>query len=89
MSTIHIETPIPGPRAQTMLKRRQAALPAGLAKSTEVVVERAGKLADLVVLDRDPLGVSLSQLERIAIDATYLGGVCRWKRGEVSEQSRR
>ncbi len=41
MGTIDIKTPIPGPRAQALLKRRQAAFPAGLAKSTEVVVARA------------------------------------------------
>lgn len=41
MSTIHIKTPIPGPNARVLLERRQAALPAGLAKSTDVVVERA------------------------------------------------
>jgi len=41
MSTIHIKTPIPGPRGRALLKRRQAALPTGLAKSTEVVVAYA------------------------------------------------
>lgn len=41
MSTIHLKTPIPGPNARGILERRQAALPAGLARSTEVVVARA------------------------------------------------
>src|SRR5262245_52986493 len=38
---IRLETPIPGPRAQALLKRRAAAAPAGLGRATEVVVERA------------------------------------------------
>lgn len=41
MTSIQLKTSIPGPKAQEMLQRRAAALPAGLAKSTEVVVERA------------------------------------------------
>ena len=32
---------IPGPKSKEMLARRAAALPAGLGKSTEVVVEKA------------------------------------------------
>lgn len=43
----------------------------------------AGKLADLVVLDRDPLEAPVSQLEGIAVNATYLGGACRWRREEA------
>ena len=41
MAAIQINTPIPGPIGQVMLERRKNALPAGLAKSTEVVVARA------------------------------------------------
>jgi 4-aminobutyrate aminotransferase / (S)-3-amino-2-methylpropionate transaminase / 5-aminovalerate transaminase len=41
MSSIQIKTPIPGPNSKAMLARRAAALPSGLAKSTEVVVEKA------------------------------------------------
>jgi 4-aminobutyrate aminotransferase / (S)-3-amino-2-methylpropionate transaminase / 5-aminovalerate transaminase len=41
MSYIRLQTEIPGPRAQALLARRQAAVPAGLGKATDVVVERA------------------------------------------------
>jgi len=41
MSYIRLETEIPGPRAKALLARRQAAVPAGLGKATDVVVERA------------------------------------------------
>lgn len=41
MSYIRLETSIPGPRAKEMLARRAAAVPGGLARSTDVVVERA------------------------------------------------
>ncbi|MEP7319118.1 MAG: aspartate aminotransferase family protein [Panacibacter sp.] len=41
MSYIHLKTEIPGPKAKAMLERRSAATPKGLAKSTEVVVEKA------------------------------------------------
>jgi 4-aminobutyrate aminotransferase/(S)-3-amino-2-methylpropionate transaminase len=41
MTYIHFETEIPGPKAKVALARRAAALPAGLGKATEVVVERA------------------------------------------------
>lgn len=41
MGAINLKTAIPGPKALEMLKRRAAATPAGLAKSTEVVVESA------------------------------------------------
>lgn len=41
MSYIRMNTEIPGPRARAMLARRQAAVPAGLGKATDVVVERA------------------------------------------------
>lgn len=41
MSHIHLKTEIPGPKSQLMLERRKNALPSGLAKSTEVVVEHA------------------------------------------------
>ncbi|HVX51494.1 MAG TPA: aspartate aminotransferase family protein [Chitinophagaceae bacterium] len=41
MSHINLVTEIPGPKSRAMLERRKNALPAGLAKSTEVVVEKA------------------------------------------------
>lgn len=40
-SFIRLNTAIPGPRASEMLARRAAAMPAGLARATDVVVERA------------------------------------------------
>lgn len=40
-STIHLRTPIPGPKSAALLARRAAALPQGAAKSTDVVVESA------------------------------------------------
>jgi 4-aminobutyrate aminotransferase/(S)-3-amino-2-methylpropionate transaminase len=41
MSYIRINTEIPGPKAKQMLARRAAALPSGLGRATDVVVERA------------------------------------------------
>jgi 4-aminobutyrate aminotransferase/(S)-3-amino-2-methylpropionate transaminase len=41
MSHIQLKTTLPGPKGQAALERRKNALPAGLAKSTEVVVEKA------------------------------------------------
>lgn len=41
MSYIRLITEIPGPRARSLLERRKAATPAGLARATDVVVERA------------------------------------------------
>lgn len=41
MKYIQLKTSLPGPKSQEILERRKNALPAGLAKSTEVVVERA------------------------------------------------
>ncbi|TAH02816.1 MAG: aspartate aminotransferase family protein [Sphingobacteriales bacterium] len=41
MSYIQLKTALPGPKAQLVLERRKNALPAGLAKSTEVVVDKA------------------------------------------------
>ncbi len=41
MATINLKTPIPGPRSRAILDRRAQATPAGLAKSTEVVVKKA------------------------------------------------
>ncbi|CAN5796765.1 4-aminobutyrate--2-oxoglutarate transaminase [soil metagenome] len=41
MSYIQLKTAIPGPKGQAMLERRKNALPSGLAKSTEVVVDHA------------------------------------------------
>ena len=40
-TTINIISPIPGPKSQAILTRRIAALPAGSARSTDVVVESA------------------------------------------------
>jgi len=41
MSYIRLQTEIPGPRARDMIARRQAAVPAGMGRATDVVVERA------------------------------------------------
>lgn len=41
MSSIILNTPIPGPKSQEILKRRTAVLPAGAGRATEVVVESA------------------------------------------------
>jgi 4-aminobutyrate aminotransferase / (S)-3-amino-2-methylpropionate transaminase / 5-aminovalerate transaminase len=41
MAYIQLKTAIPGPKGALMLERRAAATPKGLAKSTEVVVEKA------------------------------------------------
>ena len=41
MSYIRLNGDIPGPRARQVLARRAAAVPSGLAKATDVVVERA------------------------------------------------
>lgn len=41
MSYIRLNTEVPGPRAKEILARRAAAVPSGLAKATDVVVERA------------------------------------------------
>ena len=38
---VRLTTPVPGPRAKALLDRRAAALPAGLGRATDVVVERA------------------------------------------------
>jgi 4-aminobutyrate aminotransferase / (S)-3-amino-2-methylpropionate transaminase / 5-aminovalerate transaminase len=38
---IHLQTEIPGPKAKQMLARRAAAIPSGLGRATDVVVERA------------------------------------------------
>ncbi len=38
---VRLTTPVPGPRAKALLDRRAAALPSGLGKATDVVVERA------------------------------------------------
>src|SRR5262245_18221529 len=38
---IRLNTEIPGPRGKAMLARRQASMPAGLGRATDVVVERA------------------------------------------------
>ena len=41
MGNIKLVTEIPGPKSRAMLARRQAATPTGLAKATDVVVDRA------------------------------------------------
>ena len=40
-SWIRLDTDVPGPRARDLIARRLAAVPAGLGKATDVVVERA------------------------------------------------
>ncbi|MEP7128860.1 MAG: 4-aminobutyrate--2-oxoglutarate transaminase [Chitinophagales bacterium] len=41
MMHINLKTPIPGPKSQQVLERRKNAMPTGLAKSTEVVIDHA------------------------------------------------
>ena len=41
MAQIQLKTALPGPKSQAALERRKNALPSGLAKSTDVVVEKA------------------------------------------------
>lgn len=41
MASIQLKTPVPGPKSQAMLARRGAAVPSGLGRATDVVVERA------------------------------------------------
>ena len=41
MAFIQLKTTLPGPKGLAALERRKNLLPAGLAKSTEVVVDRA------------------------------------------------
>src|SRR5450755_4520725 len=41
MSYIQLKTTLPGPKSQALLERRKNALPAGLARSTDIAVERA------------------------------------------------
>jgi 4-aminobutyrate aminotransferase / (S)-3-amino-2-methylpropionate transaminase / 5-aminovalerate transaminase len=41
MSYIQLKTALPGPKSLAMLERRKNALPSGLAKSTEIAVDRA------------------------------------------------
>jgi len=41
MGTIQLKTELPGPKSRAMLARRAAAVAAGLAKSTDIAVERA------------------------------------------------
>ena len=41
MPHIQLKTALPGPKSQAMLERRKNALPSGLAKSTEIAVDRA------------------------------------------------
>jgi 4-aminobutyrate aminotransferase/(S)-3-amino-2-methylpropionate transaminase len=50
MSYIRLTTDIPGPRARDLIARRQAAVPAGMGRATDVVVERA---RDALVFDVD------------------------------------
>ena len=41
MPSIQLKTEVPGPKSRAMLARRASAVPTGLAKATDVVVERA------------------------------------------------
>lgn len=50
MGTIQLKTALPGPKSQEILARRKQALPAGLAKSTDVCVASA---SGAVVMDVD------------------------------------
>ena len=41
MASIQLKTSLPGPKSLAALERRKNALPAGLAKSTDIAVEKA------------------------------------------------
>lgn len=41
MKSIHLKGPVPGPNSLAVLEKRKAAMPTGLAKSTEIVVKKA------------------------------------------------
>ena len=41
MSSIQLKTEVPGPKSRAMLARRVSAVPTGLGRATDVVVERA------------------------------------------------
>src|SRR5918995_2954346 len=41
MASIHLKTDVPGPRSTALLARRASAVPTGLGRATDVVVERA------------------------------------------------
>ena len=41
MASIELKTEVPGPKSRAMLARRASAVPTGLGKATDVVVERA------------------------------------------------
>jgi predicted amidohydrolase YtcJ len=43
-----------------------------------------GKLADLIVLDRDVLAVPEAQIKDVQVDLTYVDGVCVYQRGGES-----
>ena len=48
MPSINLKTEVPGPKSKAMLARRVAAVPTGLGKATEVVVERAENALKLI-----------------------------------------
>ncbi|MGH9143945.1 MAG: aminotransferase class III-fold pyridoxal phosphate-dependent enzyme [Vicinamibacterales bacterium] len=50
MSYIRLNTEIPGPRARDLIARRHAAVPSGMGRATDVVVERA---SDALIFDVD------------------------------------
>lgn len=50
MKSIHLSGEVPGPKAKKYLERREASMPSGLYKSTEIVVDRA---KDALVWDVD------------------------------------
>ena len=36
----------------------------------------AGKLADFIIVDKNPLQVSTEQIDSNKVEATYIGGTC-------------
>jgi hypothetical protein len=60
MSYIRLNTEVPGPKAKEVLARRAAALPSGLAKATDVVVERADGALSGVRPPRENVGAGES-----------------------------
>ena len=51
-----------------------------LRREHEIGSLETGKLADFVVLDRDFLGVSVDEVQKIEVIATYLGGKAVYQR---------
>jgi 4-aminobutyrate aminotransferase/(S)-3-amino-2-methylpropionate transaminase len=72
MSYIRLHTEIPGPRARDLIARRQAAVPSGMGRATDVVVERA---SDALIFDVDG-NTPAAVVDAIAAQARKFIHVC-------------